>query len=147
MSFRFTSVAGADPREVCDDLRGGSFGGPLPFALAATAAAVVAPFAVGALERLAGLGLGFGFGELRSMRVPTVRVVAVVIVESSRDCRLFDNLRCVGVLSIWLFREELFKGEKGPSSTTQSLRSMSEDFLPRFGGEGEGDDLDSAMTG
>ena len=122
----------------------------MPFALAAIAAAVVAPFAVGATERLAGLGLGFGFGfggELRSMRgtpVPTVRVIAVVVVESSRDCRLFANLRCVGVLS---FREELFKGEKGPSSTTQSLRSMREDFLPRFGGDGDGDDLGSATMG
>lgn len=28
---------------------------------------------------------------------------------------------------------------RGPSSTTQSLRSMSEVLRPRFGGEGEGD--------
>jgi len=158
LSFGFSSVAGADLRDVCDDLRGGSFGGPLPFALfcvaAATAAAVVAPFAIGAPERLVGLGLAFGFGfvgEPKSMRgtfVPVVVVVVVVVVEPSRDCRLMlTNLRCAAVLSIWLFREELFESEKGPSSTIQSLRSMSEDFLPRIGGDGDGDEPGGAVTG
>lgn len=48
------------------------------------------------------------------------------------------NKPCVGVRvssRFWPFKYD----EDGPSSRTQSLRSISEVFLPRLGGEGEGD--------
>lgn len=39
-----------------------------------------------------------------------------------------------------------WRGGDGPSSTIQSLRSINEVFLPRFGGDGEGD-LDTDFGG
>lgn len=43
-------------------------------------------------------------------------------------------------MPIWLL-EDHFEGLKAPSSTTQSLRSMSDVFRPRLGGDGDGDGL------
>lgn len=106
---------------VYDGLRGGSCGGSCGFVLSAAASP-------------AGLGLGFGLGgDSKLMRGGTIA-----------DWPLGAKTCCVGVLDE---SAKPFRSGTGPSSTTQSLRSISDVLRPRLGGDGDGDGRVTIATG
>lgn len=111
--------AAADLRVVYEGLRGGSCGGSCGAALSA-------------VVRLVGLGLGCGLGgESKLMSGVPLGERAVV-----KPCwvGVFESARP-------------FADGWGPSSTTQSLRSMRDVLRPRLGGEGDGDGRVTTATG
>ena len=84
-------------------------------------------------ERAGGLGLGFGRGgELRLIKGPWFPSLDS---ENLFPLSLPLNSFCVGVRVDWMC--PLVKS----SSTTQSFKSINDVFLPRLGGEGEGDNF------
>ena len=108
-------------KDVYDGLRGGSWGGCCGFIFSA-------------VDNPAGLGLGFGLGgDSKLIRGGPLE-----------DWPWAAKTCCVGVLDE---SANPFRGGTGPSSTTQSLRSISEVLRPRLGGEGEGDGRVTIATG